>query len=109
MPRATVTVSNIGEGHLENLREWKEYKKEVFKDPAFKKAYDALEPEFKLASSLIQARLDNKLTQQQLAKKAGVSQAVVARLESGQANPTVSTVNRVAGILGKELGLVNTH
>lgn len=94
---------------MKTVSTWKEYKKEALKDPAFKKAYAALEPEFKLASSLIQARIDNKLTQQQLAKKAGVSQTIVARLESGEANPTISTINRVAGILGKEIGLVGTR
>ena len=94
---------------MKTVNTWKEYKKEALKDPAFKKAYDALEPEFKLASSLIQARIDKKLTQQQLAKKAGVSQTIVARLESGETNPTIGTVNRVAGILGKEIGLVGTH
>ena len=88
---------------------WKQRKKELMKNPKFKAAYDALEPEFKLASSLIQARIDNKLTQQQLAEKAGVSRVVVARLESGTTNPTLGTVNRVAGILGKELKLVGTH
>jgi DNA-binding XRE family transcriptional regulator len=93
---------------MKTVNTWKEYKKEALKDPAFKKAYDALEPEFKLASSLIQARID-KLTQQQLAAKAGVSQTIVARLESGEANPTISTVNRVAGILGKELGLIGAR
>lgn len=93
---------------MKTVRTWKEYKREALKDPAFKKAYDALEPEFKLASSLIQARIDNKLTQQQLAKKAGVSQTVVARLESGEANPTVGTISRVASVLGRELKLVGT-
>ncbi len=89
---------------------WKEYKKEAFlKDPEFKKAYDALEPEYQLARSLIQARLDKKMTQQQLAQKAGVTQNTIARLESGTTNPTVSSVNRVAGALGKELKLVGSR
>ena len=91
---------------MKTVSTFKEWKKEALKDPAFKKAYGALEPEFRLASSLIQARLDKKLTQQQLAAKAGVSQTVIARLEGVDGNPTVSTVNRVAGALGKELRLV---
>jgi DNA-binding XRE family transcriptional regulator len=93
---------------MKTVTTWKDYKKEALKDPSFKKAYDALEPEFKLASSLIQARIDKKLTQQQLAKKAGVSQTIIARLESGETNPTFGTINRVAGILGKELQLVGS-
>lgn len=88
---------------------WKQHKKELMKNPRFKVAYDALEPEFKLAESLIQARIDRKLTQQQLAEKAGVSRTAIARLESGTTNPTLGTVSRVADILGKELKLVGSH
>lgn len=88
---------------------WKEYKKEALKDPALKKAYDALEPEYQLARSLIQARLDKKMTQQELAQKSGVTQNTIARLESGTTNPTISSVNRVAGALGKELKLVGSR
>ena len=93
---------------MKTVTTWKEYKKEALKDPELKKAYDALEPEYKLASSLIQARLDKKMTQQELAEKAGVTQNTITRLESGTTTPTVGTISRVAGILGKELKLVGT-
>ena len=85
---------------------WKEHKQELMKNPKFKEAYDALEPEYKLANELIRARISKKMTQSEVANKAGVSRIVVARLESGTTNPTLGTVNRVAGILGKELKLV---
>jgi DNA-binding XRE family transcriptional regulator len=85
---------------------WKEHKAELMKNPEFKAAYDALEPEYRLASELIAARLSKKMTQTEVAEKAGVSRTVVARLEGGETNPTVGTVNRVASILGKELKLV---
>jgi len=38
---------------------WKEHKKRLLKEPEFKKEYEALEPEYKLASSLIRLRLRN--------------------------------------------------
>lgn len=88
---------------------WKEHKKELLKDPEFKAAYDALEPEFQLAHELIKARISKKLTQGQLAEKAGVSRMVVARLESGTTNPTLDTISKVAGALGKEVKLVGAH
>lgn len=91
---------------MKTVKTYKEYKKEALKDPALKEAYDALAPEYRLASSLIKARLESKLTQQELAEKAGVTQNTITRLESGTTNPTIGTVNRVAGTLGKELKLV---
>ena len=38
----------------------KEYKKEALKDPELKAEYDALEPEFKMALSMIDARVAKK-------------------------------------------------
>ena len=93
---------------MRTMKTYKEYKRKALKDPALKEAYDALEPEYQLASSLIQARRDKKLTQQELAEKAGVTQNTITRLESGTTNPTFGTINRVAGILGKKLKLVGT-
>lgn len=85
---------------------WQEHKQELLKNPKFKEAYDALEPEYKLAREIIDARLSKKMTQEQLAQKAGVSRTVIARLESGTTNPTLGTINRVAGVLGKQVKLV---
>jgi predicted transcriptional regulator len=85
---------------------WKQHKQELMKDAEFKAAYDALEPEYYMARELIKARIGKKMTQEQLAEKAGVSRVVIARLESGTTNPTFHTVNRVAAALGKELKLV---
>ncbi len=62
-----------------------------------------------MANAFIKARIGKKMTQTEVAEKAGVSRTVIARLESGTTNPTVSTVNRVAAALGKELRLVGNR
>jgi DNA-binding XRE family transcriptional regulator len=91
------------------MQEWEAYKKQALKnDPELARLYDELEPEYQLASSLIEARIAKGLSQTELAQKAGVGQTVIARLESGTYNPTVQTVNKVAGVLGKELKLVGS-
>jgi DNA-binding XRE family transcriptional regulator len=91
------------------MASWKDIQKEMLKNPAVKAEYDKLAPEFELASSIIQARIDKKLTQKELARKAGLSQVMIARLESGSSNPTFATITRVAGALGKELKLVGSN
>ena len=48
------------------------------------------------------ARAEASLTQAQLAEKVGMSQQQLARLESGDSNPTVKTISRVAEALGKQ-------
>lgn len=94
---------------MSRFQKFSDIKRETLKDPAVKVAYNALEPEFKLAQSMIEARLAKKLTQEQLAARAGVPQTTIARLESGTNNSTVATISRVAKVLGKELRLVGAH
>jgi ribosome-binding protein aMBF1 (putative translation factor) len=66
------------------------------RNPAFVAAYDALEEEFALASALIRARSEADMTQEEVAKAMGTTQAVVARLESGRTLPSTRTLERFA-------------
>lgn len=77
--------------------------KEWLKDPAFKAAYDSLEEEFALAQALIRARAEADMTQEQVAKEMGTTQAVVARLESGRSMPSTRTLQRYAKATGTRL------
>lgn len=88
------------------MKNWKDYEKELLKDPAVKAEINKLEPEYLLARQIIKARLAKKLTQAELAEKVGVKQAYIARLESGTANPTAESIHRVASALDKRLKLV---
>jgi ribosome-binding protein aMBF1 (putative translation factor) len=80
-----------------------EWAKERMKEPSFKAAYDALEEEFALATALIKARADADMTQEQVAKAMGTTQAVVARLESGRVLPSTRTLERFAKATGTRL------
>jgi ribosome-binding protein aMBF1 (putative translation factor) len=73
------------------------------RNPAYRAAYDALEEEFALVASVIEARTRSKLTQAELAKRMGTTQAVVARLESGRAMPSTRTLERFAKATGTKL------
>ena len=72
-------------------------------DPEYVKAYDALEEEFALASALIGARARADLTQEELARRMGTTQAAIARLESGRIRPTTRTLERYAKATGTRL------
>ncbi|HEY8091819.1 MAG TPA: XRE family transcriptional regulator [Polyangiaceae bacterium] len=53
----------------------------------------------RLAGNVAQLREGRGMTQQQIAKLAGVPRATWAHLESGNANPTLSVLNRAAAAL----------
>ena len=83
--------------------DWKEHKKKLIKDAGFRAEYEALEPEYRLATSLIRLRLAKGLTQEELAKLLNTKQESIARLESGRLLPSLSTVKRIADVLDAEL------
>lgn len=77
--------------------------KEWEKDPKFRKAWAEIEPEYQLARQIIGARLAKKMSQEQLAKRAGTGQAVISRLEGGNAKPSFSLVKKIANALGTDI------
>jgi ribosome-binding protein aMBF1 (putative translation factor) len=72
-------------------------------EPAYEDAYAALDEEFDLAEALIKARSEAALTQDELAKRMGTTQAVIARLESGKSLPSTRTLQRIAAATGTRL------
>ncbi|MBU2511986.1 helix-turn-helix transcriptional regulator [bacterium] len=77
-----------------------ELKKRWMKNPKFRRAYNALEPEYQIARSVIKARQDRGMTQGELAKKAGTKQPVISRLENMQGKPSYRNMERIANALG---------
>ena len=72
-------------------------------DPAYRAAYDALEEEFALAKALIEARSRADMTQEEVAKAMGTTQAFVARLEGGHNMPSTRTLKKFAAATGSRL------
>jgi transcriptional regulator with XRE-family HTH domain len=58
-----------------------------------------------LADLLNGARMDAMVSQAELAKRIGSSQSTIARLESGAAKPNLSTLERIAHVLGLRVGV----
>ena len=80
-----------------------EYHAEQMKDPEYAAEYERLQPEYDIIDAIIAARAEENLTQRELAQRCGMKQSAFARLESGNANPTLETLKRVADGLGKQL------
>ncbi len=87
------------------MKNWKDLRTELLKDPEVKKEYNLLKPEYEIIRKIIDLRLQKKLTQEQLAQKIGTKQTVISRLESGRANPSLAFLKKVAQALGTSLEL----
>jgi len=80
-----------------------DYLKEQLKDAEFKKIWDEGEAEYQAGAALIQARIEKKLSQRQLAKKAKTTQAVISRIERMSVSPSVGLLQKLALAMGKRL------
>ena len=72
-------------------------------DPAFRKAYDRISPEMEIAFAIAEARHNASLSQSELARKVGTSQAMIARWEKGAVMPSTRSLKRVAEATGTRL------
>ena len=89
-----------------NEKNFRETLAERMKDPEFKQEWDALEPKYQLIRSLIKARSDRKITQQQLSKLTGITQSDISKIENGSANPSMKKLLKLALALNVKLQFV---
>ena len=82
---------------------FKDHLDESLRDPKFRKEWEASELEYQLAVKLIEKRLSKNLSQRQLAKKAKTTQAVISRIESMKANPSIGLIKRIAEVLNSKV------
>jgi transcriptional regulator with XRE-family HTH domain len=76
---------------------------EWMKSPEYRAEFDALQDEFAIARSLIEARTRAGLSQTEVAQRMQTSQSYVARLESGSVKPTTDALYRFARSTGSQL------
>lgn len=82
-----------------------ELKLKLGEDPEYRAALEELRPYEAIARQLVGFRIENGLSQAALARRCGVSQPAIARLERGEHEPRLATLRRVAHALDAELVL----
>lgn len=80
-----------------------QYLKEQLKDPKFRKEWERTEAAYQVTRELIRARIEGKISQRELAKKAKTTQAVLSRIENMTVSPSIGLLQRIAHALGKNL------
>lgn len=76
---------------------------EQMQDPEFRKEWEASQLEYDITEMLIQARMSQRLSQKELAARAGLRQSNLSRIENGQCTPSLVTLKKIAHGLGKRL------
>ena len=83
---------------------FRQHKEKLLKNLKVRKEYEKLGPAFQLAQSLIRARLKKGWTQAELARRVGMQQPNIARLEGGNYDRvSLPTLKKIARALGAEI------
>ena len=77
----------------------------LLNDPEFSKEYEALRPKYEAINLVIKNRLKKKMTQKDLADKVGTKQANISRFESGQINPSLEFVAKLAKAMDMKMDI----
>ena len=80
--------------------------RELRQDEKYRREERRIAPYYDLAREIIQRRLDNKLTQKELAKLAGTYQGRISKIESGEHNVRISTIIQIADALNSQLKIM---
>ena len=85
------------------MTNFNDFLNEQMKDPEFKAEWDALDPEFSVIEAMLKARKESGLTQKQLSERTGIAQTDISKLERGNANPSLRTLQRLAAGMGMKV------
>ncbi len=83
--------------------DFQNYLDKQLENPEFSKEWEALEPEYSIMKAMIEARNAEGLTQKDLSERSGIAQGDISKLENGNANPSIKTLQRLAAAMGKTL------
>ena len=82
------------------MSDFRNFLNKQLEDPEFKAEWEALQPELSLVQAMIDARKVSGLTQNELSERTGIAQADISKLENGNANPSLRTLQRLAAGMG---------
>lgn len=87
------------------MSDFRKHLERSLQDPEFKKEWDAQSAERTIMQQIVAIRIEEGLTQQELAAKCGMKPANLCRLENGNGNPSVATLKKIADGLGRKLAI----
>src|SRR5437763_11909584 len=71
-------------------------------DPEYRAEWERTRLAHEVATRVVAYRVEHQLTQTELARKLGMRQPHIARLEAGEHEPSLATLSRLARVLGME-------
>jgi len=90
---------------ISELKTAEEIHAKDMRDPEYRREYERTRLANDVAIRVIQYRVRHGLSQTELAKRLGMRQPNVARLESGEHEPTIATLSLLAHVLKQDFSI----
>lgn len=87
------------------MNDFENYLNKKLEEPDFRTEWEAIQPELAIIQAMIDARKESGLTQKQLSERTGIAQADISKLEHGNGNPSLRTLQRLAAGMGMKVKL----
>jgi Predicted transcription factor, homolog of eukaryotic MBF1 len=85
------------------MRTFEELLAEYLTDEKFREEWEKSEVQYAIQEAIMDARIRGKMTQKELAEKSGIDRADISKLETGDSNPTIRQLQKLALGMGKKL------
>ena len=87
------------------MSDFRKHLEDELKNDDFKQEWEQNELRYKIIKQLIKLRNAYNLSQTELAKKIGTTQAVISRIENGTTNIGIDFLDRIAKAFNKKINL----
>lgn len=85
------------------MSDFRKHLERSLQDEGFAQEWEGQSAERDVMRQIVEARMEEGLTQQELAERCGMKASNLCRLENGNGNPSVATLEKIARGLGRKL------
>lgn len=85
------------------MSDFRKHLERSLQDEGFAQEWEEQSAERDVMRQIVEARMEQGLTQQELAERCGMKASNLCRLENGNGNPSVATLEKIARGLGRKL------
>lgn len=85
------------------MSDFRKHLERSLRDEEFAREWESQSAEHDIMRQIVEARIKEGLTQQELADRCGMKASNLCRLENGNGNPSVATLEKIARGLGRRL------
>ena len=85
------------------MSDYRTHLNEQLKAPEFSAEWERQRLERDYIMAIVAARMEQNLTQKELAERTGIRHSNISRIENGNCSPTIATLQQIANGVGKTL------